>query len=98
MNVDFLEIAKIELDDAINWYNDLNENLGYEFFKEVENSLKSILSFPLAWKLVGNNTRRCVINRFSYFLLYYISEEKIYITCVAHQHRDPEYYKNRLEL
>lgn len=96
MNVEFFGIAKQELDDAFEWYESLNSGLGYEFIKEVDNSIAIISAFPKTWRLVGENTRRCVINRFPFILLYYIKDDIIYITCVAHQHRNPEYYTNRI--
>jgi len=96
MNVEFLEIARQELNDAIEWYESVNSGLGFEFWDEVDKSISSITAFPKTWKLVGKNTRRCVINRFLYIILYYISNNVVYITCVAHQHRNPEYYSERI--
>jgi plasmid stabilization system protein ParE len=96
MKVEVLDIAQQELNDAFEWYESLNSGLGYEFISEVDTSIITILAFPKSWRKVGNSTRRCVINRFPFILLYYIDNDTIYITCVAHQHRNPEYHSDRI--
>ena len=96
MRVEFFEIAKKEMEEAFEWYESLNSGLGYEFFKEADNSISTISKFPKTWRLVGENTRRCIINKFPYILLYYIKNEIIFITCIAHQHRNPQYFINRI--
>ena len=68
MEVEFLEIAKAELDDAFEWYESLKKGLGFEFNKEVDKSILSIISFPKVWRLVAKEIRRCIINRFPFFL------------------------------
>lgn len=46
MNIHFLEPARIELDDAIAWYELEQENLGKRFLREIQFALKRIVMFP----------------------------------------------------
>ena len=47
MKVEFLEIAKQELNDAFEWYESLITGLGYEFINEVDTSIFTISAFKL---------------------------------------------------
>jgi plasmid stabilization system protein ParE len=64
--VSFLPLAQAELDDAFNWYEDQAVGLGYEFLRELDQSIRLIASFPKFHPLVGNKIRRCLVNRFPY--------------------------------
>ena len=48
MKINFLEIAQIELDDAIEYYNYESHGLGDAFLTEVLNALDRIGEFPEA--------------------------------------------------
>lgn len=49
MRIRFLEIAQIELDDAIEYYNYEIPGLGDAFLTEVLNTLDRIGKYPEAW-------------------------------------------------
>ncbi len=49
-----------------------------------------------SWIKVGKRTRRALLKRFPYFILYIFEEETVPITWIANQHRDLEYYINRI--
>jgi toxin ParE1/3/4 len=71
--------------------------LELQFLNEFENAINLIKQFPEAWLKVGNNSRRALLKRFPYFVLYVYENDCIYITCIAHMHRDPEYYIKRIK-
>jgi hypothetical protein len=50
MRIRFLEIAQIELDEAIAYYNYEVPGLGEVFLTDVLNSLDRIGKFPEAWQ------------------------------------------------
>ena len=66
MKINFLEIAQIELDDAIEYYNYEVPGLGDVFLSEVLNALERISEFPKAWHPCSKRTRRCQTRRFPY--------------------------------
>ncbi len=96
MNIILLPPADKELDEAIEYYNDQQAGLGDRFFSEFIKSAELIGRFPETWKKAGRNTHKINIKRFPYLILYIIDGKDIIITCIAHQHRNPSYYINRI--
>ncbi len=96
MRIRFLEIAQIELDEAIDYYNYEVPGLGYDFLEEVLSALDRIVLFPEAWHLCSNRTRRCQTRRFPYGIVYQVRENEILVVAVANLHRKPEYWKDRI--
>ena len=95
--IQFISPSDRELDDAMEFYNEQLPGLGEQFFDELMHSLDLICTFPNSWKKVGENTRKLLLPRFPYLILYIPEEEKILITAIAHQHRSPEYYIDRVK-
>ena len=97
MTVRFLETAEIELDDAIHWYGAQAPGLGDAFLIEVLSTADRIARFPEAWHPLGGGVRRCRLSRFPYGLIYIIDNGNILVLAVAHLHRRPEYWRDRLQ-
>ena len=97
MKIRFIHPAEQELKETYDYYEDQMAGLGDLFLNELNKTIKIIIEHPSSWTKVGKRTRRAIIKRFPYLILYIHETEKIYITCIAHQHRNPEYYVDRLE-
>ncbi|MBN2857190.1 MAG: type II toxin-antitoxin system RelE/ParE family toxin [Candidatus Delongbacteria bacterium] len=96
MKIVFLPPAFKELEDAINYYNFQLENLGDQFYQEFLEASLLIRNFPSIWHKTGKYSRRFVLRRFPYMILFVAESDKIIITAVAHQHRHPESYNRSL--
>ena len=96
MKVRLLSPATIELDDAIRYYDHQLPGLGFRFFQEVSFSIDRIKLMPEAWTKISSRTRRCILKSFPYTLLYIVETKEILITAIAHLHRNPEHYKDRI--
>ncbi len=96
MKINFLEIAQIELDDAIDYYNYEAPGLGDAFLTEVLNALDRIGEFSKAWHPCSKRTRRCQTRRFPYGIIYQIRKQEILIVAVANLHRKPDYWTDRI--
>ena len=97
MNVTFLEIASLELDDAFEYYEYQQQNLGHRCVYEVENAIERIKYYPKAWHTFSHSTRRCLVKGFPYGVLYQeIEENSILIVAVMNLHRKPNYWIERL--
>ncbi|MDM8523210.1 hypothetical protein QUF80_07555 [Desulfococcaceae bacterium HSG8] len=59
-------------------------------------AVERIRFMPEAWAKIGRRTRRCLVKGFPYALLYIPESDEILVTAVAHLHRNPEYYKDRI--
>lgn len=97
MNVRFISPATHELDEAVKYYDHQLPGLGFRFFQEVASTVERIRFMPEAWTKIGEQTRRCILKGFPYALLFIIETSEIIITAVAHLHRDPEHYKDRIK-
>ena len=95
--VRLLEIAEIELDEAIHWYSEQASGLGDAFLIEVLSAADRIARFPGAWHPLGEDVRRRRLSQFPYGLNYTINEGDILLPAVAHLHRRPDYWRDRLQ-
>ena len=89
--------AEVEFFAAIDYYEDCELGLGYDFAVEVHSTIENILSFPEAWPILEGDIRRCQTRRFPYGIIYVITEDILFVLAVMHLHRDPEYWKERLK-
>jgi plasmid stabilization system protein ParE len=96
MNIAFLDPAQAELDDAINYYNRERTGLGDEFLVEALRALERTADFPHAWHPFSRRTRRCLIRRFPYGVIYQVIGNDILVIAITHLHRKPGYWKHRL--
>ena len=96
MRVRFLQVAKIELDDAVDYYNRERAGLGYELLWEVFFAIDRIRQFPQAWQVFHEEARRCLVRRFPYGIIYIQENDAILILALAHLHREPDYWIDRL--
>ena len=95
MNIRLLEPAQAELDEAIGWYAGQAPGLGDAFLLETLKILKLIEQFPDAWHPLMPNIRRCRLSRFPYSVVYTLDAADLLVLAVAHQHRKPNYWRNR---
>jgi hypothetical protein len=97
VTVRFLEIAEIELDHAVQWYEAQAPGLGQTFLIEVLSAVDRIERFPAAWHPMGEGIRRCRLTRFPYGRIYATDSGDILVLAVAHLHRHPDYWRSRLQ-
>jgi plasmid stabilization system protein ParE len=97
VKVDVLEPAVAELREAVEYYNQQSEGLGFEFAAEVKRTIARIVQFPDAWPALSVRTRRCRTNRFPYGIVYHVREDEILVVAVMHLRRHPETWRSRLK-
>jgi hypothetical protein len=51
---------------------------------------------PLAWPVSGEGTRKCLLTRFPYLVIYGPLPDGLLVLAVGHQHRMPGYWPDRL--
>lgn len=96
MTVRFFKIAQIELDETVDYYNAERLGLGLEFLREAFEAIERIKEFPDAWQPFHKNTRRCLLRRFPYGVIYFREGNKLLIVAIANLHREPDYWISRL--
>lgn len=95
MNFRFHPEAETELNVAIDYYEESQENLGFAFAKEVYATIHRIIDFPQAWQPMTPTTRRCLTNRFPFGIIYTLEKYEVIIVAVMHLNKRPGYWKNR---
>ena len=96
MKYSFHPEAEVEFNQAIDYYENCAEGLGYDFAIEVYSAVERIVAYPKAWTILTEDVRRCLTRRFPYGVLYTEEPERIFILAVMHLHRAPDYWKHRL--
>jgi hypothetical protein len=87
--------AEAELNEAVDYYDGCQEGLGLEFAKVVYAAIENICQYPLAWTPLSRNTRRCLLNRFPYRVVYQSKGDVIIIIAVMQLSRKPDYWRKR---
>lgn len=96
MKIRFLSVARRELDDAFIWYESQSAGLGYEFLDELDRIVRRIKAYPDSCAELIPGLRRALLSRFPYGLIYGQGPDAIIVVAVAHLHREPRYWMDRL--
>ncbi len=99
MSLRLVRAARIELDHAVDWYEEQQPGLGDEFLTEVERSLALIAGNPDAWRVWPGEprARMFLMRRFPYVIAYRAIGDDIIILAFAHARRRPGYWRARLD-
>lgn len=97
MEVKFLKLAQAEFDDAVVHYESEQSGLGIRFRGEVLRAISRITEYPSAYQEFSPGSRRCLIAKFPYGIIYQHSPERgeLLIVAIAHLHRRPDYWLSR---
>ena len=95
MRYSFHPEAKSEFNSAIEYYENCRSGLGLDFAEETYSTIQRILRFPSAWTSLSLHTRRCLINRFPFGVIYSIDGDEIIILAVMQLNRKPGYWRTR---
>ena len=95
MSFSFHPEAEEELRAAIDYYEDREAGLGYDFSLEVFTAMQDIISQPNAWPVMEDDVRRCLVNRFPFGVLYSLEPTGVFVVAVMHQRRRPDYWRSR---
>ena len=81
--------------EAFAWYRIRNPRAAAQFLFELDQAIESIAALPDAWPPYLDNTRRKLLRRFPFALVYRVKDEHLLVLAVAHQHRRPGYWVGR---
>lgn len=88
--------ALAELKSAVSWYMPRSKTAALKFIDEVDRAIDFIIESPETWPTGEHGTRKFVLQRFPFALIYRQKEPVIEILAIAHGHRRPGYWKARL--
>lgn len=95
MTYSFPSEAEDEFNQAIDYYEEIEPGLGYDFALEVYATIQRSIEYPDAWPVLQGEQRRSLVRRFPYGIIYTIAENELYILAVMNLHRYPDCWKKR---
>lgn len=88
--------AADEFEAAEDWYFSGNADASTKFVDEVEAAVAAITETPQRWSRYLYGTRRFVLQRFPFSVVYLDEPDVVIILAVAHSKRKPGYWKGRV--
>jgi plasmid stabilization system protein ParE len=93
--VEFHPLAADEAQAAERWYRERNETASGRFQRELDRAIGRISEQPEAGSPYLSNTRRVLLRRFPFFVVYRARGDNVQIVAVAHARRRPGYWRAR---
>jgi plasmid stabilization system protein ParE len=92
-----IEPASDEFREAVRWYEARRSGLGGEFFDAVAATISLIETQPEIGTTISTDgqTRRALVSRFPYQVVYRLRPTELVIVALAHLKRRPDYWKGR---
>lgn len=93
--VDLHPEAIAEAQAAYRWYRNRNETAAEAFLAELDRAVEFISEGPMRWPVHIHGTRRFLLRRFPFGVVYRQVGEAVQVVAVAHARRKPGYWKDR---
>jgi toxin ParE1/3/4 len=94
--LDLHPAALAELKSAVAWYLERNETAALNFVAEVDRAVDLVIASPERWPRGERGTRKFVLQRFPFAIVYREKKSVVQVLAIAHGHRLPGYWKDRL--
>ena len=91
----FLPEARLELLQQIDYYGSVREGLGVRFEQAVSQVVRRAIANPEQGASRARDTRRLLVKKFPFSVIYRATDEEVTIVAVAHQRKRPEYWGER---
>ena len=88
-------LAADEAEAAERWYRERNETAATRFRRELDRAVGLIAERPEAAPPYVGNTRRFLLRRFPFFVVYRVFSQRVQVVAVAHARRRPQYWLQR---
>ena len=89
--------AENDLKEIFSWYEDNRIGLGYDFLLQVDAGINFVKRNPEIHPIEYKGTRKHLIKKFPYKIIYLVKEEEIIVLAVLHGKRSFELLKSRLD-
>jgi plasmid stabilization system protein ParE len=94
--VSFHEAASAEFEAAFEWSYLRSDFVASKFAEEMSQAIEMISDAPNRWPTAHPGTRKFVLQRFPFAIYYRETPSGVQVLAIAHGHRKPGYWKNRL--
>jgi plasmid stabilization system protein ParE len=93
-----IELHPSAIDDAraaYEWYAERSETAAQSFLCEIDKAIHDLSESPNRWPAFVSGTRRYLLKRFPFFLVFEVDPNRIVVLAVAHARRRPGYWRDR---
>ena len=92
-----LSLATEELAEAVRWYESRRPGLGANLLDEVDRAVRQVATNATVGAALSSDqkTRRILLSRFPYQVVYRIRPSEIVVIALAHSRRRPGYWLTR---
>jgi plasmid stabilization system protein ParE len=84
--------ALAEAEKAVAWYAQRNAHAAVAFARAVSHAIDLISESPERWPVYLEGTRRILVERFPFQLVYRVGGTRVLVVAVAHGRRRPGYW------
>lgn len=95
LRVEFHPEALEEAQAACRWYAERSRAAADAFVDELVSAVQAIQQTPERWPQHVRGTRRYLLKRFPFLIIYRCLADRIEVIAVAHGRRRPGYWKER---
>jgi len=96
VNISFNPAARLEFVETAGWYAEqAGERRAMDFRNEVQRSLHLLGEHPSMGTPSASNTRRIVVHRYPYSVIYRVEENRLRVLAIASHNRQPGYWRGR---
>jgi plasmid stabilization system protein ParE len=93
--VEFHPEAADEVEASAKWYRKQSPKAAVGFIRELEHAIDMIAEAPQRWPAFSHGTRKYLLQRFPFLVVYRELRTTIQVLAVAHGRRRPGYWRNR---
>jgi toxin ParE1/3/4 len=96
VRLSFLSPALREILEASEYYQSQAPGLGGALDEDLQRTLDLVVQNPFLGSPYEHGTRRLLLRRFPYVLIYRPLDDRVLIVAFAHTRRRPEYWSDRV--
>jgi toxin ParE1/3/4 len=84
-----------EVEAAETWYRQRNPEASVRFLSAIHDALEGLARWPQRWPIYRHGTRRFILYRFPFSIIYRDEDTSVSVVAIAHHKRRPGYWKDR---
>lgn len=95
--LEYHQSAVEDVRSAVNWYLEHSQKAALDLVEELRRAGDTILKSPGRWPAAPHQTRRFLLWRFPFSIIYSETDSSVVVWAVAHASRRPGFWRDRLK-
>jgi plasmid stabilization system protein ParE len=84
-----------EAQAARRWYEQRSQRVAAGFVRELDRTMSAVAESPDRWPIHAHGTRKLILRRFPFAVIYKLNGDEVWVIAVAHGRRHPAYWQTR---